>query len=84
MLAIPTVWDIAKRNTVKRLNSSNVHVQNIDSIEDASSIDYLCIQSIGILDDEDKLDEYRASIKRLQDMGIKVILATGIKAEDAK
>lgn len=84
MLAIPTVWDIAKRNTVKRLNSSSVHVQDIDSIEDASSIDYLCIQSIGVLDDDEKLDQYRASIRRLQDMGIKVILATGIKAEDAK
>ena len=77
MLAVPSLWDIAKRNTLKQLDSGNVEIQNTDCVEDASSIDYLCIQSIGILDDETKLAEYRTNVRRLQDMGIKVILATG-------
>lgn len=59
-------------------------VKNLASIEHAASIDYLCIQSIGILDDESKILKYKASIKLLQDMGIKVILATGIKVKDAR
>ena len=56
------------------------------SIENAASIDYLCIQSIGLLDDEseERVDKTRKSIQQLKDMGIKVILATGIKNEDAR
>ena len=56
------------------------------SIENAASIDYLCIQSIGLLDDEneERVEKTRKSIQQLKDMGIKVILATGIKNEDAR
>ena len=59
---------------------------NMYSIENAASIDYLCIQSIGLLDDEneERVEKTRKSIQQLKDMGIKVILATGIKNEDAR
>ena len=59
---------------------------NMYSIENAASIDYLCIQSIGLLDDEneERIEKTRKSIQQLKDMGIKVILATGIKNEDAR
>ena len=59
---------------------------NMYSIENAASIDYLCIQSIGLLDDEneERVEKTRQSIQQLKDMGIKVILATGIKNEDAR
>ena len=59
---------------------------NMYSIENAASIDYLCIQSIGLLDDEneERIEKTKKSIQQLKDMGIKVILATGIKNEDAR
>ena len=59
---------------------------NMYSIENAASIDYLCIQSIGLLDDEneERVEKTKKSIQQLKDMGIKVILATGIKNEDAR
>ena len=43
MLALPPVWDIAKRNTHKHLNQGEVFVQNIETIDYVSSINYLCI-----------------------------------------
>ena len=36
------------------------------------------MQTISILDKKEDMSKYRASIKKLQDMGIKVILATGV------
>ena len=46
-------------------------------------MDYLCLQTIGILDNPDEMKKYRSCIKHLESMGVKVILATGVSKEDA-
>jgi len=78
ILAIPAIWDKALRNTAKRLEERNVKVQNFDSIEAVASLDYLCIQTISILDKKEDMSKYRESVKTLEAMGIKVVLATGV------
>lgn len=88
ILAIPSIWDIAIRNTSKHLLDGNVQVQNLDSISEVASLDYLVLQSISVLDkakssDEAKLKN-RRSIAKLQAMGIKVIIATGVSEEEAR
>ena len=51
MLAIPTVWQIALRNIVTTMNSGGkLRVMRPDSIEKAASLDYVCVQTIGLLD----------------------------------
>lgn len=42
------------------------------------------MQTISILDKKEDMPKYRRSIKTLQDMGIKVVLATGINEQDAR
>ena len=59
------------------MNEGNLKIQKQDAVERAASIEYLCVQPINILDNDDKILQYRQSVKRLQEMGIKVILATG-------
>ena len=83
ILAIPAIWDKALRNVTRHLRQHNVEVRHQDSIEQVASLDYLCVQTIGILDNKEKMSQYRNSIKTLQNMGIKVILATGIQKQDA-
>ena len=41
------------------------------------------MQTIGILDKKEDMNKYKNSIKTLQNMGIKVILSTGIQRQDA-
>lgn len=84
ILAIPAIWDKALRNTAKRLEERNVKVQNFDSIEAVASLDYLCIQTISILDKKEDMSKYRESVKTLEAMGIKVVLATGVNEQDAR
>jgi len=57
ILAIPSIWDVALRNTAKQMRDSNVEVQNLDSIEEVASLDYLCLQSIGVLDRREDLEK---------------------------
>lgn len=81
MLAIPSVWDIAIRNTVEQLAGLNVAVKNKDTIEDAASLDYLTIQTIGFLDhklSDEQLDEAKRYVHQLKSMGVKPIIATGV------
>ena len=78
IMAIPAIWDKALRNTSRQLLEGNVKVRHEDSIEKVAGLDYLCVQTISILDKKEDMNKYKASIKTLQDMGIKVILATGI------
>ena len=84
ILAIPSVWDIALRNTAKHLLDGNVLVQNLDSIEEVASLDYLAVQSISVLDNKADLEKNRAAVARLQAMGVKVILATGVAEAEAR
>lgn len=78
ILAIPAIWDIALRNTAAQFKTNHVEVLNMDSIEEVASLDYLAVQKIGVLDNEDMLEKYQKSIKCLQTMGVKVILCGGI------
>ena len=84
ILAIPSVWDIALRNISRQLLEHNVNVQNLDSIEEAASLDYLTVQSISVLDNQEDMEKHRATVKKLQSMGIKVVLATGVAEDEAR
>ena len=84
ILAIPSVWDIALRNTARHLLDGNVVVQNLDSIEEVASLDYLAVQSISVLDNKEDLEKNRLAVAKLQAMGVKVILATGVAEEEAR
>ena len=56
----------------------------MDSIDDAASMDYLAVQSIGVFDNRpENMEIYKDQVRRLQNMGIKVILATGLGPEEA-
>ena len=59
------------------MNEGNLEIKKEDAVEKTASIEYLCVQPINILDNEAKIVKYSRSIERLQEMGIKVILATG-------
>lgn len=84
ILAIPSIWDVALRNTAKQMRDSNVEVQNLDSIEEVASLDYLCLQSIGVLDRREDLEKNQRSIRALQAMGVKLVLVAGIGEQDAR
>ena len=43
ILAIPSIWDIALRNTAAHMRQSHVEVQNLDSIDELASLDYLAV-----------------------------------------
>lgn len=87
ILVIPSVWDIAMRNTSRHLNTTNIEVKSLDSIPEVASIDYLVLQSISVLDKRSQTSEEREStrvaIRRLQAMGIKIVIATGVAQEEA-
>ena len=84
ILSIPSIWDMALRGTVRQLSYNNVKVLNMDAIDDAASMDYLAVQSIGVFDNRpENMEIYRDQVKRLQSMGIKVILVSGLSAEEA-
>jgi magnesium-transporting ATPase (P-type) len=54
-------------------------VKNLDSIEAVASLDYLAVQSISLLDrDRENFEENKAAVAKLQAMGVKVVLATGV------
>lgn len=67
ILAIPAIWDIALRNSAKQFLASNVEVQNLDSIEEVASLDYLAVQAISILDKTtpEAMAAYKKSVRRL-------------------
>ena len=87
ILTVPAIWDMAlnasKRNYRK---NGNIEVRNIEAIEDCASLDYLAIQAISILDnaDEEQLEKHRRTIRGLQAAGIKVVLTTGLKIDEAR
>lgn len=83
ILSIPTIWDRALKHTAKNLREKNVEVIHMDAIEEVASIDYLCVQTIGILDKPHQKDHYVKCVNYLTDMGIKVILITGQSKESA-
>ena len=87
LLAIPAIWDIALRNSRRNFERyGNIVVQDEDAIEEVASLDYLCVQHISVLDEssEQAIEGYRRTIRGLQAAGVKVILATGIKQEEAR
>ena len=53
ILAIPAIWDIALRNTARQLKEGRVVVQSLDTIEEVASLDYLAVQTIGVLEHND-------------------------------
>lgn len=53
ILAIPSIWDIALRNTANQLKEGKVIVQSLDTIDDVASLDYLAVQTIGVLEHND-------------------------------
>ena len=53
ILAIPAIWDIALRNTARQLKEGRVVVQSLDTIEEVASLDYLAVQTIGVLEQND-------------------------------
>lgn len=57
---------------------------NHDAIPKVASLDYLAMQTIGILDKPEALNKNIASIQALQSMGVKVVLATGISEQAAR
>ena len=60
ILAIPSIWDKALRNTVRHLEEGNVKVQYHDAVEEVASLDYLCVQTISVLDNKDMpIQKYR-------------------------
>jgi len=65
ILAIPAIWDKALRNTARQLEEGHVKVQNMDSIEEVASLDYLVMQTIAILDKKEDMSKHRESIKTL-------------------
>jgi magnesium-transporting ATPase (P-type) len=84
ILAIPSIWDLALVNAARQLKTSNVEVQCHDAIEEAASLDYLVMQTIGILDKPEELERNKRSIRALQAMGIKIVLGAGIGEEQAR
>mmetsp|Transcript_18034 Transcript_18034/g.22579 ORF Transcript_18034/g.22579 Transcript_18034/m.22579 type:complete len:136 (+) Transcript_18034:899-1306(+) len=87
ILAIPAIWDLAQRNSAKNfLTHGNIEVQNMEAIEDVACLDYLAVQTISVLDErsDEKLEEYKRTIRGLQAAGVKVILAAGIPEENAR
>ena len=78
MLAIPSVWDIALQSTVVKMQElklpqnrkvhqieelkADIEVIKPEAIEKAASLDYICLQTINILDKEADLDSYCESI----------------------
>lgn len=52
ILSIPAIWDRALKHTARNMLEGNVLVQNEDAIEEVASLDYLCVQSISVLDKE--------------------------------
>lgn len=83
MLAIPSVWDIALRSTIEKMQElklpksqkghqiedlkADIEVIKPEAIEKAASLDYICLQTINVLDKkgEADLDSYRESIECL-------------------
>ena len=47
-------------------------------------MDYLILQSISVLDKKSNLESNRRAIKKLQAMGVKIIIATGVTEEEAR
>lgn len=84
ILAIPAIWDVALRNTTKQMLEGRVQVQRPETVDDVASLDYLAIQSIGVLDDQADNIKNARQVRRLQAMGVKVLLVTGVAEEDAR
>ena len=84
ILAIPAIWDVALRNTISQLADGKVKVQRQETVDDVASLDYLAVQSIGVLDTQADDRKNMRQVRRLQAMGVKVVLATGVAEEDAR
>ena len=87
LLAIPAIWDVAQRNSAKNfLRHGGIEVQNLEAIEDVASLNYLAVQSISVLDErsDEKIEEYRRTIRGLRAAGVKVVLAAGIPEDSAR
>ncbi len=84
ILSIPAIWDVALRNTIKQMHAGKVLVQREETVDDVASLDYLAIQSIGVLDDAADNAKNARQVRRLQAMGVKVLLVTGVAEEDAR